>query len=294
MNNESNNFNTLVEQAMHNPEFAHMRPVIEKELLHYDILYCMEQSGLLEELVFQGGTCLRLCYGANRFSEDIDFAGGQKFSGQQLTQMKQCIEDYLGNRYGLEVKVKEPGKQHKPEDTEIKIDRWQVSVVTAPERKELPAQRIRIEIAGVPAHTRRTASLRSNYDFLPDGYEHTLIYAETPDEIMADKLVSLPATQKYVRYRDIWDLVWLKQQGATLQANLVTNKTKDYRLTNFDSLLKQCIASLANNINNKAFAAEMQRFLPSDVFNRTLKKDKFIDFLEQTLTSLLEELRSQL
>ena len=53
-----------------------MRPVIEKEILHYDILFCLDQAGLLKDLVFQGGTCLRLCYGANRFSEDLDFAGG--------------------------------------------------------------------------------------------------------------------------------------------------------------------------------------------------------------------------
>ncbi|CDG92427.1 hypothetical protein XBP1_330002 [Xenorhabdus bovienii str. puntauvense] len=28
---------------------------------------------------FQGGTSLSLCYGGNRFSEDLDFAGGKDF-----------------------------------------------------------------------------------------------------------------------------------------------------------------------------------------------------------------------
>lgn len=37
-----------------------------------------------------------------------DFAGGKDFSSHQLRAMKQCIEDYIGTRYGLEVTVKEP------------------------------------------------------------------------------------------------------------------------------------------------------------------------------------------
>ena len=41
---------------------------IEKELLHYEILNAMDEGGLLDRLVFQGGTSLRLCYGAERYS----------------------------------------------------------------------------------------------------------------------------------------------------------------------------------------------------------------------------------
>ncbi|WP_280176558.1 hypothetical protein [Paraeggerthella hongkongensis] len=43
-----------------------MTPVIEKELLHYEILRAMEQGGLLASLTFQGGTRPRLCYVAPR------------------------------------------------------------------------------------------------------------------------------------------------------------------------------------------------------------------------------------
>ena len=57
-----------------------------------------------------------------------------------------------------------------------------------------------------------------NYDFLPDGYGDTLVLTEARDEIMADKLVSLVNTQRYVRHRDIWDLRWLKQQGAAVNS----------------------------------------------------------------------------
>jgi predicted nucleotidyltransferase component of viral defense system len=85
-----------------------MRPVIEKELLHYDLLFALDADGLLDGLTFQGGTSLRLCYGSQRFSEGLDFVGGPDFSASALLDMKSSIERYISGRYGLEVSVKEP------------------------------------------------------------------------------------------------------------------------------------------------------------------------------------------
>lgn len=65
---EPANFAALVGKAMNFSGRGHMRPVIEKELLHYDILFSLDKEGLLDILTFQGGTSLRLCYGAPRFS----------------------------------------------------------------------------------------------------------------------------------------------------------------------------------------------------------------------------------
>ena len=42
MKTQSNDFLTLVELAMRAEGYAHMRPVIEKELLHYDILFALD------------------------------------------------------------------------------------------------------------------------------------------------------------------------------------------------------------------------------------------------------------
>ena len=51
-------FDYLVQLAMQADWVNLMRPVIEKELLHYDILYCLDKEGLLDNLVFQGGTSI--------------------------------------------------------------------------------------------------------------------------------------------------------------------------------------------------------------------------------------------
>ena len=91
MKTHADDFNALVEKAMQSHQLSTMRPVIEKELLHYDILFCLDQDGLLDNLVFQCGTSLRLCYGGNRLSEDLDFAGGYSFASTDMIKLKECI-----------------------------------------------------------------------------------------------------------------------------------------------------------------------------------------------------------
>ncbi|QBJ63667.1 nucleotidyl transferase AbiEii/AbiGii toxin family protein [Pseudoalteromonas sp. DL-6] len=292
---DQENFAQLVNKAMQVENLSHMRSVIEKELLHYDILFALEKGGLLDKLTFQGGTSLRLCYGGNRFSEDLDFAGGKDFSSAMLADMKHCIEKYIGERYGLEVTVKEPKDlKQDPKYSELSIDKWQIAVVTSPERKDLPKQKIKVEVANIPAYTREPQPLQINYDFLPDGYSDTLILTESLDEVMADKIISLPATTRYVRHRDIWDLAWLQQQGATLNMDLVKNKVSDYKLEHFNKMLDNFLDRLPGIVSSEAFIAEMKRFLPTDVFDRTLAQDKFQVYLQNMLAKLFKTVSNEL
>ncbi|WP_159567281.1 nucleotidyl transferase AbiEii/AbiGii toxin family protein [Budvicia diplopodorum] len=288
-------FDTLVTEAIRQNGLAALRPVVEKELLHYDILFCLSEAGLLRTLTFQGGTSLRLCYNSNRFSEDLDFAGRIEFCAADLAEMKECIERYLGDRYGLEVTVKEPKElRNEPEYAEVSVDKWQISVTTAPERRDIPRQRIKIEVVNVPAYTRAVRQLVRNYSVLPDGYSDTLINVETLEEVMADKLVAFPASTKYIRYRDMWDLVWLKQQGAKMNAQLVSKKLADYRIDNFSKKLQTRIDSLPTIISGGHFHQEMKRFIPAAVYETSLAKEGFSLFLQDTLTELLTQLKREL
>src|SRR5699024_11162823 len=177
----------------------------------------------------QGGTSLRLCRGAPRFSEDLDFTGGRDFKRVDVEPIKECLEDYMSRRYQLEVSVKQPRElRNDPSYAEVTVDKWQVAIVTSPARRDLPKQRIKLEIANVPSYTREAQAIQVHYPFLPDGYSDLLVVTETIDEILSDKLVSLVNTKAYVRHRDIWDLQWLKQQGATPNVDLLLKKIRDY------------------------------------------------------------------
>ncbi len=80
-------FNALVDEAIRNQgELATLRTVVEKEILHHDILRELSHADLLPKLTFMGGTCLRACYGSSRLSEDLDFTGGARFNKAELSK----------------------------------------------------------------------------------------------------------------------------------------------------------------------------------------------------------------
>ena len=277
---DKKNFDELVELAMQQPGRAAMKPVVEKEILHYDIFHALNKGNLLKDLVFQGGTSLRLCRGSNRFSEDLDFAGGREFTSEGMRSIKECIEDYIGARYGLKVEVKEP--KASPFDA-VKVDKWQVSVETAPEQRNMPRQRIKIEIANIPAYTRELVPLRANYEFLQgQGYDSVLVNTESLNEVMADKLLAFPVA-KNIRYRDIWDLAWLGQQGAIIVPDYIEKKIADYQVENYEAQLEQAIAKLPEIIHSKEFHDQMSRFIDADTLADTLEKDQFLTYLVSTV-----------
>src|SRR5712672_2199737 len=56
---------------------AEMEQNLVKEAIHLHLLSAMSDAGILRHVVFQGGTALRLCYGGERYSEDLDFVCGR-------------------------------------------------------------------------------------------------------------------------------------------------------------------------------------------------------------------------
>ncbi len=259
-----------------------LQPVIEKELIHYDIIRAMSENGFLERLCFQGGTALRLCYGSEGFSEDLDFTGGILFDHANMHQLKQCIEDYLSAKYGVQVEVKSPQEK---KTAGIKVSSWQVKVVTAPGRTDIPTQKIKIEVANVPSYTRELVQISENYQLVST--PPLIIGVESMDEIMADKLLAFPAAALPIRYRDIWDLHWLAMNRAHPNLIFLDQKIKDYGVENFQHKLNARILSLASIINGVEFMDQMSRFLTQETMDTSIAKEDYRMALIGSLTRLL-------
>ena len=149
-------------------------------------------------------------YGASRLSEDIEFTGGPDFTRTDVDGISGVVQSHLAERYDLEVSVQDP-KPRKEADQPVAVDTWQISVMTDPGQPHLPRQRIKIDIATMEARTRDAKAIRQNYSVLPSGLGDLLVPTMSKDEIMANKLVSLPASvhQGNIRHREIWDIAWL-------------------------------------------------------------------------------------
>lgn len=183
-------FDRLVDAALAaRADLAQLRPVVEKELLHHDILRTMAEMGVLQHLTFIGGTCLRACYGSNRLSEDLDFTGGAGFDKGVLSELGNRLKAMVEEKYGLPVEVSEPSRE-RDEAEDGAVDTWKLKVQTRPQMKSMPAQRIHIDICAVPSHDRQFQTLRNLYD-IDMGTGGLIIPAQSQREILADKVVAL-------------------------------------------------------------------------------------------------------
>jgi predicted nucleotidyltransferase component of viral defense system len=275
-----NLFDRLVDEALRaQADLNILRPVVEKEILHHDILREMARAGLLTSLTFIGGTCLRACYGSPRLSEDLDFAGGVDFRKEDLTSLGRTLVEKLGVRYSLPVKVSEPLK------TGGKVATWKLSVETRPNRPDLPAQRIHIDICAVPSHDRRPMVLRNPYG-IDLGTAGLIVQAQSREEIFADKIIALAFRENRVKNRDLWDIAWLAQNGVTLQAGFVAPKIADHRRTaqEFAASLSERLDALKSERGAREdFLKEMRRFLPTDTVRNTLENRNWWSYLMELL-----------
>lgn len=283
-------FEQLVDQAMRSqPQLAPLRVVIEKELLHHDILREMSRAGFLKELTFIGGTCLRACYGSQRLSEDLDFTGGAGFTREGLADLGRVLVERLEVKYGLPVEVSEPQRETG------NVDTWKLRVFTRPAQKHLPIQRINIDICALPSHDRKPMMLRNHYG-VEMGTSGLILQAQSREEILADKMVALALRPNRLKSRDLWDIVWLNRQGITLPVQLVLQKAMDRRqeFPRFLEQLQQRIMLLQSDpAVRKDFLAEMRRFLPPAVFGENLETDEFWTYLIGLVTDEGEKVRRE-
>lgn len=256
-----NLFDQLVTEALKSqPNLSTLRVVVEKELLHHDILKILSQNNLLSHLTFIGGTCLRACYGGIRLSEDLDFTGGQEFSRDSLSTMGHILTEKLNEKYGLQVMVSEPVKDTK------NVNTWKIKIETKPKQKHLPAQRINIDICAVQSYEKRPMLLINPYG-IDMGTNGLIIQAQSREEIYADKLLAFALHPNRLKHRDLWDIVWLHQKGLKPNIELIPKKlqernlTHKYFLNQFDKRKKLLIEDKNLEIE---FKKEMHRFLSSE------------------------------
>ena len=284
-------FDQVVNEALRSrAELTSLRPVVEKELLHHDILREMGEAGLLTGLTFIGGTCLRACYGSSRLSEDLDFTGGSDFQRSDLAELARVLVDRLQTRYGLPVSVSEPVK------TGGQVSTWKLTIETRPGRKHLPAQRIHLDICSIPSHDPRPMMLRNLYG-IDLGTSGLILQAQSREEILADKVIALAFRENRIKNRDLWDIAWLIQQGIELPVQLIPLKIGDHQRepAEFTALLKDRIAALKTQPELRdEFMKEMRRFLPAATVRDTIEKELYWAYLTQVVDDLARKAMSVL
>lgn len=103
--------NSVIETMLgkYNPKNNEERENAAKEIIQEIALAGLSRGGFFEKAAFYGGTCLRIFYGLNRFSEDLDFALLEKDPDFRLSDYFPSLEREFAS-YGIEIRAEEKKK----------------------------------------------------------------------------------------------------------------------------------------------------------------------------------------
>ena len=103
--------NNVLEQmlASYNPKNLVEETNAIKEIIQEIVLCGLSRSNFFNEAAFYGGTALRIFYGLNRFSEDLDFALITPNNNFDLSKYFKDIENEL-LAYGLKLDISNKNK----------------------------------------------------------------------------------------------------------------------------------------------------------------------------------------
>jgi hypothetical protein len=188
---------------------------------------------------------------------------------------------------------------------QVKVDKWWISIETAPEHSDMPRQKIKLEIANIPARTKELLPLLANYDSAR-AMPTVMVNTESLDEIMADKILAFPTSLRdkegrpvgvdnaKIRHRDIWDLAWLSRRGAKLDPKLVAAKIGDYGIEGYGALLDQAIELIPAIVKSRQFKAQMSRFIDSSTVGKMLSTDAHLDYFSNATSAMFSNMRTEL
>lgn len=96
----------LIEEMIkqYNPETTEEVKAALKEILQSIVLVGLSRSGFFNKASFCGGTALRIFYGLNRYSEDLDFTLNEKEENFNFEQYFKTINE-VALSYGLELEI---------------------------------------------------------------------------------------------------------------------------------------------------------------------------------------------
>ena len=249
---------------------AGMNQNLMKEAIHLHLLSALSEAGVLRHVIFQGGTALRLCYGGERYSEDLDFVCGK--AGAYLKDVEfdalvdkalEATKRTLQRDFDIDaaqITLKRPAQPELVKGSDVNVAAWQI-VVPVNATPKTAKSRVKIEFANVPSYDSKPLAVSVTPGLVQ--IQDVILNAETPNEILADKAVALTA-RAALKFRDVWDVWFLVNKlAATPDREMVLKKFADYGTLAIAVKANARLDELAKDATATAFYAEMRRFLPS-------------------------------
>ncbi len=167
-----------------------MQDLIKQEQFEIEVLDRLKSGRFLDNLIFTGGTMLRLCYGLNRFSVDLDFWLYKKIDTEgYFSQLK----EFLSRHYSIK-------------DAEDKF----YTILFEIKSKGYPRS-LKIEIR------KKIEKVKTELSIAYSRYSSIQVLVRTPSlqEVMSSKIEAFLNRREI---RDVFDIEFLLKKGIELKA----------------------------------------------------------------------------
>lgn len=192
---------------------------VVKEVMQEIVLCGLSRAGFFKKAAFYGGTALRIFYGLDRFSEDLDFSLMQVDDGFELSEYFPMLKKEIA-AYGLNVEISEKQKSKesairsaflKGNTKEHMLLFYASDPITS---KIAGDEKIKIKFE-VDTNPPAGASFEHKYRLLPAPYEVTLY--DIPS-LFAGKVhaVICRSWKNRIKGRDLYDYIFYLSRGASL------------------------------------------------------------------------------
>lgn len=170
-----------------------------RERVQLAVLEYIYNQKIYKNLIFKGGSCLRICFGLPRLSEDLDF--DQKIKGFSITDLEEVLEKEIKLKFFPKLETKKQGNKRLYLKFPILHKLGLASI------NESDKLFVKLEFDGevLPfGKIELTPISQFGYNFIVRHYNLPTL--------MAGKISAL---QIDIKGRDFYDLYWFLQKGVT-------------------------------------------------------------------------------
>lgn len=255
-----------------------------KEIIQEIVICGLSRGGFFNEAAFYGGTALRIFYGLNRFSEDLDFALLKPNKDFDLSKYFPFIEKEV-QAYGLNLSIteKEKTKDSNIMSAFLKGDTKEHILMFFPNENmqnttSLKNIKIKFEVDINPPSG---AKYDLKYKLLPSPHQVKL-YDEA--SLFAGKIHAILCRNWNYRTkgRDLYDYIFYLSKNISVNLELVKEKLIDSNVLkgndNFDiNVLKEMLTAKFNEINYNDAKEDVIAFIEDKDSLNLWTKEFFIE-----------------
>ena len=256
-----------------------------REIMQEITLAGLSRTDFFEKAAFYGGTALRIFYGLDRYSEDLDFSLLKPDSNFSIEPYFKAILDEFKS-LGLTVSIKKKKKQTAIDSAFLKAETIWQEIVLEDIIKETGVRsnktlKIKIEVDRQPPINFKTEEklLLRPFSFY--------VKCFTKPSLFAGKMHALlfRTWKNRVKGRDWYDLEWYIKKGIPLDVNHFLTRAKDTNNWKDDSISNEQITELLDTkiklVSFSSIKEDVVRFIKNDDVLNIWSSEYFKDLIEK-------------